>query len=212
MGERNPRAALFTIPNIHDDLRYGPEVNGFAARRDILLVGGFFDNMRSPNTDAVLYFVRKILPEIRKRIPDVELQVAGYRPPEMLKQLAGEGVSFWDDLGAVDFRALYFSCRLCVVPQRIGSGVKYKTTEAMALGLPLVGSSVGVEGTGLVDGVTAFVADDPSEFAAKVIELYSNRGTWNEFAQGAFELAEQSFSREAVLPRVEKMVSEVMDP
>ena len=93
-----------------------------------------------------------------------------------------------------------------MVPQRFGSGVKSKTTEAMSLGLPIVTSSVGAEGTGLEDGLSASITDDPQVFAERVIELYTRPDLWLEFAKRAFALASERFSKKAVKPLVAEML------
>jgi GT2 family glycosyltransferase/glycosyltransferase involved in cell wall biosynthesis len=207
----NPRAPIFTIPTFHDRLRYGPDARAFDSRKDILLVGGFFNNPRSPNVDSVLYFLMEVLPRIQKEIPQVKLNIAGNAPPDMLRELAGNDVSIYGDARLEQLRALYFQARVCVVPQRFGSGVKSKVTEAMSLGLPLVVTRVGAEGTGLVDGDSAFIEDDPTAFADKVILLYTRPKIWNRMARRAYTIAIDQFSRSALLPRIQTMV-EAMGP
>jgi GT2 family glycosyltransferase len=202
----NPSAHIFQIPTFHDDFRFGPDVRNHAHRKDILLVGGFFNNMRSPNVDAVLYFLMDIFPRIRESLPDVRLNVAGNDPPAILRHLAGNSVSLWGNLSVTDLRALYFQSRVGVVPQRFGSGLKSKVTEAMSLGLPLVVSTVGAEGTMLIDEQTAFITDDPERFAERVIELYTRSDLWLGFARRAYALAEQRYSRKSVEPQIARLM------
>jgi len=204
------RGRVFTVPTIHEKLTFGPDVRSFEARSGILLVGGFFDNMRSPNTDAALYFVLEVLPRIRERIPGVELHIAGCQPPKILREVVGRNATLWADPSVAALRALYFRTRLAVAPQRFGSGVKHKVTEAMSLGLPLVASTAGAEGSGLSNGESACVADDPATFAEGVVALYTRPDLWLRFATRAHELAIARFSRDAVMPEIDRMITEVM--
>jgi GT2 family glycosyltransferase len=204
------RGRVFTIPTIHEGAKFGPDVRGFEARDGILLVGGFFDDMRNPNTDAALYFVLEILPRIQERLPHVELQVAGCQPPAILRDVVGRSATFWGDPSVAALRALYFRARVAVAPQRFGSGVKHKVTEAMSLGLPLVASTAGAEGSGLVNGHSAYIADDPASFADGVVALYTRADLWLQFATRAHELALARFCRSAVIKEIDVMMSEVM--
>jgi polysaccharide biosynthesis protein PslH len=99
---------------------------------------------RKENADAVHFFVREIMPAILERRPDARLVVAGINPPESVRALAGSVVSV---TGYVkDPGPLFRSAAVGVVPLRLGSGIKIKTVEMIACGLPVVATSVGSEG------------------------------------------------------------------
>ncbi len=65
----------------------------------------------------------------------------------------------------------------------------------MAAGLPVVTTSIGSEGMGLVDGVHALVADTPEEFAAAVVRLSSDDSLWNQLADAARQLLAHNIRR-----------------
>ena len=52
-----------------------------------------------------------------------------------------------------------------VVPLRIGGGTRLKIVEALALETPVVSTTVGAEGLGLVDGRHLALADSDEDFA-----------------------------------------------
>ena len=66
--------------------------------------------------------------------------------------------------------------RVAVVPLRVGSGTRLKALEAMAAGRPLVGTTVGLEGLGVLDGVHALVADTAPAFAAAIVHALEDDG------------------------------------
>jgi glycosyltransferase involved in cell wall biosynthesis len=92
-----------------------------------------------------------------------------------------------------------------VIPLRIGAGLKNKVTESMAYGLPLVSSSVGAEGSGLANGIFAFVTDQPEQFAEDVIRLYHNGDMWLEFSRRSLEIVQDNFSAEVVANRLKSV-------
>jgi glycosyltransferase involved in cell wall biosynthesis len=146
-----------------------PQQN-FMIRKGLLFVGGF---NHTPNVDAVLWFVTEIFPVISARLPDVFFYVVGSNPPPQLLALHGERVRV---LGFVDdqrLNSLYDEVRMVVVPLRFGAGVKGKVVEAIHKGVPLVSTSIGLEG---IPGVGACLAgvDTAGDFATRVATLYAD--------------------------------------
>ena len=71
-------------------------------------------------------------------------------------------------------------CRVSVAPLRFGAGMKGKIGEALASGLPVVTTSIGAEGVGLINGEHALIANDSEEFAGAVVRLYQDRFLWGK--------------------------------
>jgi sugar transferase (PEP-CTERM/EpsH1 system associated) len=130
----------------------------------------FIGNMGySPNVDAVIYFYREIWPLIRKKIPDAEFWIVGINPRESIKKLHGNGVFV---TGSVpDVTPYYRRAKVCIVPLRAGSGSRLKILEAMALGRPVISTTIGAEGLDVTSGKHLIIANNSWEFAEKTIEL-----------------------------------------
>lgn len=131
----------------------------------LFFVGNFW---HAPNADAVLWFVREILPLVRERVPDVVLHVAGSHVPPEIEALRGtpglEIVGFVESTGEwLDRTAV------SIAPLRFGAGMKGKVTEALAAALPVVTTSIGVQGLGARSGEHARIADTAADFAAAVV-------------------------------------------
>jgi GT2 family glycosyltransferase len=179
-----PDVRVEVVANVHRS-RGGD--TPFDTRAGLLFVGGFD---HPPNADAVRWFASEILPEIRRALPGVRLTVAGSGSAEALADLAVDGL---DVVGWVpDLDPLHEQARIFVAPLRFGAGVKGKIGEALAQGLPVVTTTVGAEGLGLADGVSARLADDPAEFAARVVELYRDARLWRTLARNGRELIERT--------------------
>lgn len=124
-----------------------------------------------PNEDALDFFVFKIFPEIRRRCPDVVFSIVGRRPSASLKQKV-TGIPGVVLHGEVDnVRSFLAAATVVVVPLRIGGGSRLKILEALAEGKAVVSTSVGAEGLELIRGEHLLIADDPKDFAERVIEL-----------------------------------------
>lgn len=168
-------------------------------------VGFAGSSSHPPNIDAVRFFLEEIFPLVRQNIPDVEFHIAGSGMPGIFEQYESEKVHI---LGFVeDIQTFFQSCQVFVVPLRFGGGVKIKTIEAMANGCPVVSTSIGVEETGAEDGVHALVADLPSEFAKKLIQLLHDPMAQEKLSRNARELAVNRFSMEARSERIEELLS-----
>ncbi|MBA5777130.1 glycosyltransferase [Stappia sp. F7233] len=122
---------------------------------------------RAENADAVLYFVAEILPLIRRQRPDTRLIVAGIDPPEEIRRLQGPGIEVTGFVA--DPAPLFRRAEIGIVPLRLGAGIKIKTLELLASGLPVVATTVGAEG--VEASPLLRVADRPADFAGAVLGL-----------------------------------------
>jgi glycosyltransferase involved in cell wall biosynthesis len=145
-------------------------------RRGVLFVAGWLAGANSPNADGLTWFAREILALVVAQIPWARVLVTGGGIPSELLCLGGPNLIF---LGYVkDLVAAHNSARLAIAPVRYGAGVKQKTMDAMLSGLPLVSTSVGVEGVPLATGNEVDVADDPVTFAEAVCRLLRDDEYW----------------------------------
>lgn len=157
-----------------------------ADRRDICFLGGY---RHAPNVDAVLFFVREVLPLIRAEEPGARFIAAGANPPPEVLNLAGQHVEV---TGLIDdLRDLFDRCRVFVCPLRVGAGTKGKVSTAMSYGIPVVSTSCGAEGMDLIDGDQVLIADDPKALAAACLRVYRDEALW-----GRLSLAGQALVRE----------------
>jgi glycosyltransferase involved in cell wall biosynthesis len=171
-----------------------PSSRGFAGRDGICFVGGF---RHSPNTDGLQWFVAEVLPLVLRELPDLRLHVAGSDPPESVRALASANVLI---LGWVpDLEELFGRMRLSVAPLRFGAGFKGKVATSLAHGLPVVGTAVALEGTGLAPGEGVAVADDPASFARAVVRLHGDEAAWTTLAASGLQRCRELYSPAAAL-------------
>ncbi len=124
------------------------------------------------NVQGVMWFLQKVWPRILLLEPQAKFHLAG-------KGLKKEDPRFFQtgivNHGEVeDAEDFMQSHGVMIVPIQAGSGIRIKSLEAMALGVPLVSTSVGAQGLQISSGTELIIADDPENFAKGVIELLSD--------------------------------------
>ncbi len=128
-----------------------------------------------PNIDAVVYFMRAILPLVRKMTPDVSFVIVGANPPPSIRALARNPriivTGYVEDLRPFIARAHVY-----IAPLRSGAGIKSKLLIAMSMAKAVVATTDALRGIeGLRDGEHLLIADTPAVFAQKIQLLFSDQ-------------------------------------
>lgn len=140
----------------------------------------------SANLDAVTWFAREVWPALLSRRPGATFTVTGKTAGVDLAGLSGvPGLRFSGYLA--DVRPTLASAQVCVIPLRQGGGSRLKVLEAMALGVPVLSTSKGIEGLDLVPGRHCLVADEPGAFATHLDQLLHDVALGQRLASAALE-------------------------
>lgn len=186
--ESTEQRPIIVSPNGVDTTEFRPTPLPRAPR--VLLAASFG---YLPNVDGARWLCEEVWPRVRGRVPDAELALVGASPDAAVQRLAAtDGVALHADVPAI--APWYAWARVVAVPLRIGTGTRLKVAEAMATGRPIVGTTVGVEGYGLVDGLHARVVDDAHGFADALVRLLTDDDEANALARAAVELVEERYS------------------
>jgi tetratricopeptide (TPR) repeat protein len=162
-----------------------------------------------PNIDGARYFVDEILPLIWEQDPGVTFWMAGAEPPQVLWDLTTDSrVRVIANPENMDDVAR--QCCMTVVPLRTGSGTRIKILHAMALGMPIVSTSLGCEGLAIEDGRHLFVRDRPVEFAAAVLTVLQDASVREGFRREGRVCVERDYDWERVFAgAIDRMREEV---
>jgi polysaccharide biosynthesis protein PslH len=192
LQEFNPNSEITVIPNGVDLVSF-PNRTTDPGRHRLIFIGAM-DNLA--NIDAVCFFSNEVLPEIQKLYPDTTFDIVGSHPvPEVLALDKKPGVNV---IGRVPSMVEYLhKSTICVVPMRTGFGIKNKTLEAMAAGVPIVASDRGLEGL-TVDGVNhplrALRATKPTEYITAISQLFDRPNLRSELSYNGRQLVETAFT------------------
>jgi glycosyltransferase involved in cell wall biosynthesis len=145
-----------------------PLSNPPSAGADVAFVGWM---SYEPNVDAATWFAREVWPQLRERHPGSCFRIVGKDPGPEVRALADADAGVVVTGEVPDITDALEGCRVAVVPLRRGMGLKTKTIEALALGLPVVSLPTGREGVaaGPADGLLP--AADAASMAAALRAL-----------------------------------------
>jgi glycosyltransferase involved in cell wall biosynthesis len=92
-----------------------------------------------------------------------------------------------------------------VAPLRIGAGVKGKVVEALRMGVPIVTTSIGVQGLpGFEDAIST--ADEPADFSRAVTDLLQDEAVWQRRREEGMKFFVENFAESVVAPRVMELL------
>ncbi|MEG4318409.1 glycosyltransferase family 4 protein [Microcoleus sp. Aus8_D3] len=159
-----------------------------------LIFAGAMNNL--PNIDAARFLSLQILPKLQQRYRDATLTLVGASPvPEVLALGKLPGIQV---VGRVQRVAEYLhQAAVCVVPMRIGFGIKNKTLEAMAAGTPVVASDRGLEGLAVGGGpepIRALRANEVQEYVEAITSLFENHQLRLSLSLNARSLVESQYT------------------
>ena len=197
VGE-NCETPVEVVPNIHTIQPLEPVRTTLP--NSLVFVGSF---LHDPNVDAILYFCREILPRIGARVPSVRLRIIGSAAPAEIQALSGDGV---DVLGYVpETRPFLETSAVSIAPLRYGAGMKGKIGEALSFGVPVVSTSVGIEGFGLTPGENVLVGDTPETFADNIVQLFADGDLRERIGSNGWRFIKERYSEDAVAARLSLM-------
>jgi sugar transferase (PEP-CTERM/EpsH1 system associated) len=127
-----------------------------------------------PNVDGALFFCQEILPRIHQVIPQAQFLIVGRSPVAALRRIADRMPQVQVTGTVPDVRPYLSEAMVAVAPLRIARGVQNKILEAMAMELPVVGTTQAFQGLTVASDHGMYVADDPGAFADAVIKLLGN--------------------------------------
>lgn len=96
-----------------------------------------------------------------------------------------------------DLATVYQASDLLINPVRFGAGLKIKTVEALASGLPLITTSEGARGLAQHAGSAFLVADDAACFQQHLQALIASPAQRKQLADAAWHLARTHFTPDA---------------
>jgi sugar transferase (PEP-CTERM/EpsH1 system associated) len=174
-------------------------------KKSIIFIGTLF---WPPNIDAIMWFLNNVRPLIREKTGNVNLKIIGNKPVRKVAQLAKfENIEI---LGNVqDVRPFMRQGNVFIVPLRIASGMRVKILNAMACGIPVVSTSIGVEGVEVKNGENILIADTPKDFADNVIKSLDERDLSEKISLNARRLVEEKYEWRIVGKKINELFSSI---
>ena len=201
VGQKN----IEVIPNGVDIQYYSPRQ--VDKKPNSLIYSGLM-NWR-PNEDAVIFFLKKIYPLAKKRIPDISFAIVGKDPSYAITKCAQSDASITITGFVDDVRLYVHASELFIVPLRIGSGTRLKILEAMAMGKAVISTSIGCEGIDVTHERNIIIADTPENFAKGVIRLLNDPVQRDKIAEEGRRMVKEKYSWEIINQRLNKSIMDI---
>jgi glycosyltransferase involved in cell wall biosynthesis len=194
-----PDANVRVVPNGIDASAYS-----FAAPRadqlpNVLFLGKL--DFR-PNADALKWFVDHVFPSVVEVLPNFRLFAVGASPPTWLVRVGQH-----DDRVAVtgyveDERPYLDRCAALILPLRTGGGSRLKALIALASGVPIVSTRVGMEGLEAEADIHYLAAESPAEWVHAFNRLLGDAAVRQRLARAGRQLVELRYDWSAIRAEV----------
>jgi glycosyltransferase involved in cell wall biosynthesis len=201
LAEKLPSDKLHFIPSQVNGLDDGTHLIDYEQRNfeyDILFVGA----ENQPNREGLQFFLSSILPVIIVHQPHIQILVAGKISSiveiddTLAKNVTCSGY-------VPDLSVLYLKSRLVICPLLTGAGTKFKLVEAMAYAMPIVTTIHSASALSLVDGINAFITDDPDVYAQQILRLINEVDLATKFSRKILETFDSKHSSSAIYSKLD---------
>ena len=202
-----PMQRVLVVPNGVDCQTIAPKTDHRATPPVLLFTG---DMGFEPNVDAAIVLATDVFPIIRREYPDLELRLVGRNPDPRVRKLAREGIVV---TGAVpDMGPHLQAASIYVAPHFTGAGTRTKLLEAMAAGLPIITTPIGIEGIKAQAGRDLLVEDTAGDMIESIHTLLASQTDRERFGRAARRLAEIKYDWSPCLWPLEPLYRDLLSP
>jgi sugar transferase (PEP-CTERM/EpsH1 system associated) len=198
---------VWVVPNGVDINYFRPSFQANKMGNVILLCGSMDITM---NIEAALRFAREIFPAVKSRVASAEFWIVGRKPDKKVQNLSEiKGIRV---IGAVeDVRPYYAQAKVVVAPYHYGAGTKLKIIEAMATGVPIVSTEVGIQGIEARPGEHLLIENENNRISECVVELLRNEKLRIAFSSAGRKLVEDKYSWTSIVKEAECRLQMYLD-
>jgi glycosyltransferase involved in cell wall biosynthesis len=198
----NPEAVVKAIPLALDLSRYPFTAEPSCEVSPVVSLIGSFN--WGPTYSAGVRLLTRLWPEIKRRLPEAQLQIVGREARKALQTfVTGPDVAIHENVP--DTVPYFQRTGVLLFPAKSASGMKVKVLEAMALGTPVVTTKEGVEGLPAHDGIHAAICDDDEGLIGRTITLLNPSVHRMRLRQAARALIEKHCSPRPTVDAVESV-------
>jgi glycosyltransferase involved in cell wall biosynthesis len=158
---------------------------------DIVFVGNL---SYIPNIESCMYIAKKIIPLLKVQFPTVKILFSGADPSSKIVALRNENifVQAWVD----DIKTSYLSAKIFFAPMLSGTGMQNKILEAMALGIPVVTSTLANNAILAEKEIEILIADTKTDFIEKLSFLLNDEEKITLIGKNGKEFIRSNYSWE----------------
>lgn len=177
--------------------------------KTILFIGDF---RWIQNVDSVTFLLKEIWPHFAKATrgkPKTKLWIVGKNIPDSIKQLSKDSQVIFDENTSLETHEIFQKADILLAPTRVGGGTSYKILEAMASGVPVVTTLLGIEGIEAKNNQEVLLGENKEDLASQVMRLFDDTDLYQKIAQNARKLIESAYDWEIIVGKLEKVYQAV---
>lgn len=163
-----------------------------------------------PNVEGLKYYINNIHQKVREQIPDAKLVILGKDAPEWLKRVAKSDPSITLKGFVRDVKPYIEDAKVCICPVLSGSGTRLKILEYMAMGKPVVSTSIGAEGILMKNNQHILLADTEEQFSKNIVKLFTDDKLAQELGSDARKFIKKNYTWEAITNKLIKLYGSLL--
>ena len=181
-------------------------ISNFQTKEKTILFMGDFKWIQNRSTAE--WILKDIWPRVQSS-KDLRLWIVGKHIPQTIKQYSNETIIV-DEHAPDKTSDIYKNADILLSPIRVGGGTSYKILEAMASGVPVVTTPLGIEGLGATKNKHALVGETSEQLARDVVRLLTDKKVFSAIARDARKFIENNYSWEKIAKDLEDVYSDVV--
>ena len=204
MGEKD----IEVVPNGVDVKQYQiSKIKNQKSSREkrILFIGDF---RWLQNRDACEWMIKEIWPHIKSKVG--KLWIVGRKIPDSIKNLTNDDDIIFDENAPSETSEIYSNADILLAPIRVGGGTSFKILEAMASGLPVVTTPLGIEGIKAVNGKDVLIGENADELGHLTVNVLQDEKLYNKLGIGARKLIEENYDWKIIVKKLEEVYKDLI--
>jgi glycosyltransferase involved in cell wall biosynthesis len=166
------------------------------------------------NRDACAYLLTRLWPRVKKKWKNtypLKLWIVGKHIPASIRQLYTQDDVVYDEHAPDKTSDIYLRSTVLLSPLFVGGGSSYKIIEAMASGVPVVTTPLGMQGLGAKENVHMLVGDNPDTLADHVVTLLTHPEVYTSVSKQAKRFIHAHFSWKEIAKSLQAVYKQVGD-
>lgn len=162
------------------------------------------------NKDAVNFLLKSVWPRIEEKNNTLKLWIVGRHIPSEIRNSTNSKNVLFDENAPKKTSEIYAQSFILLAPIRVGGGTSFKILEAMASGVPVVTTRLGIEGIKAKTGEEVLIGETAEELVKNTLLLCKDEKIYEGIRKNARKLIEHTYNWEKIVGELEKTYMSVI--